>query len=46
MTIDPGKAQELIAKSGFDTNQVLKFASPTGQTVNDKAVGEAITARC
>ena len=40
---DPAKAQELIAQSGFDTNQVLHFASPTGQTVNDKAVAEAIT---
>ena len=40
---DPEKAQELIAQSGFDTNQVLQFASPTGQTVNDKAVAEAVT---
>ena len=40
---DPEKAKELIAQSGFDTNQVLQFASPTGQTVNDKAVAEAIT---
>ena len=41
---DPAKAQELIAQSGFDTNQVLKFAYPTGRTVNDKAVGEAVGA--
>jgi peptide/nickel transport system substrate-binding protein len=40
---DPEQAKALIAKSGFDTNQVLKFASPTGQTVNDKAVAEAVT---
>jgi peptide/nickel transport system substrate-binding protein len=40
---DPEKATALIAESGFDTNQVLKFASPTGQTVNDRAVAEAVT---
>ena len=40
---DPEQAQELIAQSGFDTSQVLQFASPTGQTVNDRAVAEAVT---
>jgi peptide/nickel transport system substrate-binding protein len=41
---DPEQAKQLIAQSGFDTNQVLKFAYPTGRTVNDKAVGEAVGA--
>jgi peptide/nickel transport system substrate-binding protein len=41
---DPDRARELIAESGFDTNQVLKFAYPTGRTVNDRAVGEAVGA--
>jgi peptide/nickel transport system substrate-binding protein len=41
---DPEQAKQLITQSGFDTNQVLKFAYPTGRTVNDKAVGEAVGA--
>jgi peptide/nickel transport system substrate-binding protein len=39
---DPEKAKALIKQSGFDTSQTLKFAYPTGRTVNDKAVGEAV----
>jgi peptide/nickel transport system substrate-binding protein len=39
---DPNAAKKLIADSGFDTSKVLKFAYPTGRTVNDRAVGEAV----
>jgi len=40
----PEKARELIAKSGFDTSQTLKFAYPTGRTINDKEAAEAMAA--
>jgi peptide/nickel transport system substrate-binding protein len=41
-SFDPDLAKKLIAESGFDTSRVLKFAHPSGRTVNDRAVGEAI----
>jgi peptide/nickel transport system substrate-binding protein len=41
---DPAMAKKLIAESGFNTAQTLKFAYPTGRTVNDRAVGEAVGA--
>jgi peptide/nickel transport system substrate-binding protein len=39
---DPDRAKQLIKQSGFSTSQTLKFAYPSGRTINDKAVGDAV----
>jgi peptide/nickel transport system substrate-binding protein len=39
---DPDRARQLIKQSGFSTTQTLKFAYPSGRTINDKAAGEAV----
>lgn len=43
--LDPAKSKSLIREAGYPNGVKISFGYPTGRYLNDKAVGEAVTAQ-